>query len=507
MREDFVTYYSGKEGGQEGVAFVIPKRIDDYVTGYEAISPRLISIKIKAKPRNLHIVQVYAPTSTAEDEILEDFYSSLETVMKKAKSGEILVVMGDFNAKLGNTKADNYARLNVGYFGMGARNQRGERFLQFCIENSLTVTNTLFQQHVRRLYIWTSPGGEYKNQIDYILIKSRWRTSIKMAKTLPGADCGSDHQLLIAKFTTKLKRPIRTSIERLPLMSNSQSFSEDLERSIEAEWNDLARCTIEELWTKFKELMGIVAGRTQPRRQMNRQVWISPETFALIEERRKLKAKGLEDRDNAVRYAQLSREIQRKARRDKNNYLNNICAEIQAHADTAETKDLFMKIKQITRKFKPRSWVIHNSEGELMTEIEEIAETWRQYCKKLYEDPNYVPEESEIHVDQMEPSILRSEVEAAIKKLGLQKSAGIDGITAEYIKAAGPRAVDIIWKLCQNIWISGEWPGDWQTSVVIPLHKKGTTKECDNFRLISLISHVSKVMLYILQKRLKHFIS
>ena len=73
------------------------------------------------------------------------------------------------------------------------------------------ITSTLFQQHKKRLYTWTSPDGQYRNQIDYILGSQRWRSSIQSTKTRPGADCGSDHELLIAKFRLKLKKVGKTT--------------------------------------------------------------------------------------------------------------------------------------------------------------------------------------------------------------------------------------------------------------------------------------------------------
>ena len=93
---------------------------------------------------------------------------------------------------------------------------------EFCQDNALVVANTLFQQHKRRLYTWTSPDGQYQNQIDYILCSQRWRSSIQSAKTRPGADCGSDHELFIAKFTLKMKkvgktsRPYRYDLNQIP---------------------------------------------------------------------------------------------------------------------------------------------------------------------------------------------------------------------------------------------------------------------------------------------------
>ena len=94
----------------------------------------------------------------------------------------------------------------MGKFGLGAQNEAGQRLSEFCQENTLVTANTLFQEHKRRLYTWTSPDGQHQNQINYILCSQRWRSSIQSAKTRPGADCGSDHELHIAKLRLKLKK-------------------------------------------------------------------------------------------------------------------------------------------------------------------------------------------------------------------------------------------------------------------------------------------------------------
>ena len=101
-------------------------------------------------------------------------------------------------------------------------NETGQRLIEFCQEYALVIANTLFQQHKRRLYTWTSPDGQHQNQIDYVLCSQRWRSSIQSAETRLGADCGSDHERLISKFRLKLKkvgettRPSRYDISQVP---------------------------------------------------------------------------------------------------------------------------------------------------------------------------------------------------------------------------------------------------------------------------------------------------
>ena len=110
----------------------------------------------------------------------------------------------------------------TGLSGFGIWNEAGQRLIEFCQENALVISNSLFQQHKKRFYTWTSPDGQHWNQIDYILCSQRWRGSIRSAKTRPEADCGSDHELLIAKFRLKLKkvgkttRPFRDDLNQIP---------------------------------------------------------------------------------------------------------------------------------------------------------------------------------------------------------------------------------------------------------------------------------------------------
>ena len=131
---------------------------------------------------------------------------------------DVLFIIGDWNAKVGSQEIPGV----TGKFGLGVQNEAGQRLTEFCKENTLIMANILFQQHRRRLYTWKSPDGQYWNQTDYILCSRRRGSSIQSAKTRPGADCDSDHELLIAKFRLKLKkvgkttRPFKYDLNQIP---------------------------------------------------------------------------------------------------------------------------------------------------------------------------------------------------------------------------------------------------------------------------------------------------
>ena len=110
--------------------------------------------------------------------------------------------MGDLNAKVGNGRVGN----TVGPFGLGIKNDRAERFVEFCQENDLVIANTWFKQHPRRLWTWEKPGDRAKNQIDYICISQRYRNGLLSTKTNPGADCGTDYVPVVATLRIKLKK-------------------------------------------------------------------------------------------------------------------------------------------------------------------------------------------------------------------------------------------------------------------------------------------------------------
>ena len=145
---------------------------------------------------HITVIQVYGPTSNTEETEVERFYEDLQDLLELTPKKDVIFIIGDWNAKVGSQETPGV----TGKFGLGIWNEARQRLTEFCQENTLVIANTLFQQHKRKLYTRTSPDDQHRNQIDYILCSQRWRSSIQSIKTRPWADCGSDHELLIAKF-------------------------------------------------------------------------------------------------------------------------------------------------------------------------------------------------------------------------------------------------------------------------------------------------------------------
>ena len=134
----------------------------------------MISARFHGKPFNITVIQVYAPTSNTEEAEVEWFYEDLQDLLKLTPKKDVLFITGDWNAKVGSQETPGV----TGKFGLGIRNEAGPSLIDFCQENALVITNTLFQQQKRRLYTWTSPDSQHRNHTDYILCSESWGNSI-----------------------------------------------------------------------------------------------------------------------------------------------------------------------------------------------------------------------------------------------------------------------------------------------------------------------------------------
>ena len=129
----------------------------------------MISVRLQGKPFNITVIQVYAPISNADEAEVEWFYEDLQDLLELTPQKVVLFIIGYWNAKVESQETPGV----TGKFGFGMQNEAGQRLIAFCQENALVIANTLFQQHKRRLYTWTSPDGQHQNQIDYVLCSQR----------------------------------------------------------------------------------------------------------------------------------------------------------------------------------------------------------------------------------------------------------------------------------------------------------------------------------------------
>ena len=154
--DDHYVYYCGQKSlRRNGLAIIVSKRVQNAVLGCNLKNNRMISVRSQGKPFHITVIQVYAPMSNAEE--AEQFYEDLQDLLELTPKKDVLFIRGDWNAKVGSQELPGV----TGKFGLGIQNEVGQRLTEFCQENALVIANTLFQQHKRQFYTWTSPDGQY----------------------------------------------------------------------------------------------------------------------------------------------------------------------------------------------------------------------------------------------------------------------------------------------------------------------------------------------------------
>ena len=219
-----------------------------------------------------------------------------------------------------------------------------------------------------------STHGQYRNQIDYIICSQRWRSSIQSAKTRPGADCGSDHELLIAKFRLKLKKvekitkPLRYDLNQIP-------YDDTGEVRNRFKGLDLIDRVSDELWMEVRDIVQETGIKTIPmEKKCKKAKWLSGEALQITVKRREAKSKGEKER-----YKHLNAEFQRIARRDKKAFLNDQCKEIEENNRMGKTRDLVKKIRDTKGTFHTKMGSIKDRNGMDLTAAEDIKKRRQEY--------------------------------------------------------------------------------------------------------------------------------
>ncbi|XP_072022768.1 craniofacial development protein 2-like [Amphiura filiformis] len=272
--EDFTELKSGhhfyhigtKDKSEAGVGFLIHKSIAGNITEVKGINERLAQLTVKINKRyKIKVIQVYAPTSTHNDEEVDKLYEEITELLKNSKA-QFTIVMGDFNAKVG--KREDGEECTIGKFGSGERNDRGDRLIEFSISNKLKIMNTFFKKPASRKWTWRSPDGSTKNEIDFILTDSPH--IIQDVKTVNKVNSSINLEKLQEKrieFQLQLQNQFQLLADECPE-----------ERTLEL-WND-------QIVETTQKLAMDIAGK----KPKTRATKISDSTRTLMEKRRSMKA-------------------------------------------------------------------------------------------------------------------------------------------------------------------------------------------------------------------------
>lgn len=382
---DHKVFYSGTTNGkhEHGVGVLVTPDVAKCVLNFTPISHRVMLLQLQASPNNINIIQVYAPTADKEEEEVIEFYHNINQIIDQIPKHELLIVMGDFNAKLGAGYKSQY----IGIHGLGERNPRGDLMETFAETSELVVLNTFFKLPARRLYTWKSPqdkpGRIVRNQIDFMLVNKRFRNSFKAVKTYPGADLESDHVPLVGVFQVRMKKVSKKITKRYNMrLLKEPVIAKEIEDSLNTRITDIDKNIECEL--KISKVGAIVQKLKEEHLKNERTVkiktWMTDEILEMMEKRRQCK-------HNTIEYRDLKNTIRRKIREAKEKDARERCEEIERLQKKHDSYNVHRKVKEATNGFKrAKKGNLTGADGKIVIDKEEKKIIWKDYLEKLFSD-------------------------------------------------------------------------------------------------------------------------
>ena len=503
---------------REGVGILVSRRILQCLVSYEAISPRIITAKLKMKEGMTNIIQVYAPTTAHSDEESDKFYDALQLHLQKIHKKENVILMGDFNAKVGSEH--NIWAPALGKYGLGQINSRGEKLLEFCMVHKLGVCNTYFQHKECRRSTWTSPCGQYRNQIDYIITKLENIGIFHNCRSFCSADIGSDHNLVVAnvkslpnKFKRMRSLPKMYDVSRFRDLNIAEEFKAKIGGAFEPLLH-LQDMDADGLWVKFRDTTNTMTEEAVGFKRPKAVMGLPEETRKACEQRRKARTLMLNNPSikNKKLYKKLNKEVKFKVKKWKKKILDSEIIELEAAHAKNDSHELFKKVKKLAGERDKLQPAAKTKDGILKTAPHEVLDCWKQHFDahlntKFPRDENVlqdIPDPPQ-SISQSDPFTME-EAESAIKMLKNNKACGWDKIAAETLKAGGQKMSELLLKIINSALLEGKAPQDWSKGLITHVYKKGDKLNPANYRAITLLSVPGKVFCRMILNRIQQTI-
>jgi len=524
----YTIYWSGRQEGeraQSGVGFAVRSALVPTIVSLpKGVSDRLMTMRIELKnDHKLTIISVYAPTMTHEQAAKDQFYEELEREILRVPQADKLLILGDFNARVGKDFVTWEGVL--GHHGVGKQNENGDMLLRLCMQHRLLITNTVYQQNDNRKTSWMHPRSGDWHLIDYALSRRRDRAEIHLVRTVKSTTVWSDHRLV--KVKTCFKTPPRTG-RRAPDVQRRNLHTEKLsELEIQNQLqfnidNTLGEASIlpadvgiEDCWTRFSEAVLTSANQTLGVRPKQNKDWFDdgdPQIKPILEELHSKHLLLVADKNNQTnkdRYCEARSRAQKRIRNMKNEWWTNRAEMLQEAADKNNYREFYKGLSEVHGPTFDGVAAVFSQDRELLTEPEAINNRWMQHFRDLLNRPSTMCNATLSALDQapvMEELVAlprMDELREAILNLKVGKACGPDGIPPEIYKYGGNTLTAHLHALFIKIWEQESVPQAFKDALIIHLYKrKGDRRDCGNHRGISLLSIAGKILARILVMRI-----
>nr|VZH96710.1 unnamed protein product [Spirometra erinaceieuropaei] len=443
----------------------------------QGINDRLMSLRLPLwGGKFATIISAYAPPMTSSDAARDKFYEDLQAVLATVSKANKLIVLGDFNARIGTDHT--VWRGVLGSPGLNGSRDNGLLLLRTCTEHRLVLTNAFFCLSEREKAIWRHPRSRQWHLLHYVFVRRREQREVLVTKAIPCADGWTDHRLVISKMRIRLqpcrrppdKRPsYKLNIVLLSLPAHHLHFSNEL-----GQWLDKLpvaaaaagkNASIENRWCELRDAVQSTTLPVLGRARRQHQGWFDGNDVAISN----LLAKN---RLHKTYDAWMARKAD----------------EIQGYADRNEWKNFFTAIKAAYGPPTKGTVPLLSADGStLLTEKKQILQRWAVHFRGVLNRPFTISDAAIIRLPQVETNVDLNlppslhETSRAVQQLCSGKAPGSDAIPAEVYKHGGPQLMDHPTALFQDIWRQREVLQDFKDITVVHLYKrKGNRQLCDN---------------------------
>ncbi|XP_051627116.1 uncharacterized protein LOC127462510 [Manacus candei] len=489
----YTLFWSGKprtEKHVSGVGFMIKNsflpKLENLPRGH---SDRIISLRLPLhNKQHLVVFSIYAPTLQVDPVEKDKFYADLRRLTQKVPADDKIIILGDFNVRVGKN-FESWKGI-LGKHGVGNCNDNGRLLLEFCAEQQLTITNTIFQQKDSLKTTWMHPRSKHWYLINYVLVRRRDVRDVHHTRVMPSAECQTDHRLVRCKLNFNLKfKSKRGSIPRRRLqVNNLQSatvrdrFQANFQTRLENHPTDSTDSSPETIWHHIKnsilqsseESLGFSLKKNKDWFGENNQ-----EIQDLLRKKRTthqahLALPSCHARKTA--FCLACSKLQQKLRDIQNKWWIDLAEKTQLCADTGDHKGFYEALKTAYGpKYQVQSPLLSADGQTLLTDKTSILNRWSEHFQTLFRTDRVVQDSAIQSITQqpvkyeLDTTPSFGETLKAIQQVKIGKAVGVDGIPPEVWKHGDLALHTKFHEFVVRCWELGELPSDLRDAVIIIL--------------------------------------
>ncbi|KAJ0183877.1 hypothetical protein K1T71_000300 [Dendrolimus kikuchii] len=453
---------AASETRRSGVGFAIKNHLSKRLEEYPVhISDRVTTLRLhQGKDNYLNVISVYAPTLDKSDDIKDKFYEELTYCLDSINAREQVLLMGDFNARVGR---DYEAWPGVlGKHGVGNMNNNGQLLLSLCAQHGLAITNTMFRLAAKYKTTWMHPRSKHWHLIDYAIVRQKDFGQVQVTRVMRGAHCWSDHRLIVTKLRicprrprrSLIKKPASLNVDKLKDLAVREKYAEALSEKL-LPVNEVG--DVDAAWGTLSSHIMDTASTALGNKFRRNEDWFDENDEilrAVFDKHRDLLRQHKRQRGSVAVVKASDLELRNLTRHMKDKWWQDKASHMQWLTDTNQLGEFYSEVRKLIGTSYQARVPLRSLDGShLLTSKEDVLKRWAEHFNTLLNVDRSADLQSIGLMPQLplafelDEPLLRGEVITAIRQQQNKRTAGIDLIPGELIKYGGDELHTLMWEL------------------------------------------------------------